>query len=232
MLDIKKIITIKKVEKERKRAFITDIITSSAPSLDFYIMVSLSSVITALGLINDNIALVIAGMIVAPLLSPLLAIALGSVILNVKMVWRSLKIFILSTLMAVIFSLLSGMLFDVDIAEVLLIERMEMSWLTFSIAIVAGIIASYSWTRPDSKTYLSGVAIAVTIIPPLSSIGLTLSNLNISLMIDVSNFFLMNVFGIFLGGLLVFSIMNFKKVKKTATKEIEKEENCNNKPIK
>ncbi len=224
MLSFKEIIGLKNGEQENKKIFVSSIINSSAPKTDFYLMVSLSTLITALGLISDNIALVIAGMIVAPLLSPILAMSLGSIIANFKVFGRSIRIFILATLLSIVFSTLTGIIFNINCLDILLIKKMEISWLTFTISIIAGITASYAWTRPNSKDYLSGIAIAVTIIPPLTSLGLILANMEFELFIYILKFFLMNVWGIFLGGLLVFSFMNLYQVKKKIIKEVAKEE--------
>lgn len=224
MINFREIIKIKDVDRENKKIFVSSIIDSSAPKLDFYLMVSLSSIITSLGLIADNLALVIAGMIVAPLLSPILATSLGCVITNFKVFWRSLKIFLLSLFVTITFSTFVGVIFNINIDEILLIKKMNISWLTFAIALTAGVTASYAWTRANSKDYLSGIAIAVTIIPPLTSIGLIIASFNFDLLLHVSMFFLMNVFGIFLGGLIVFSLINLQKVKKIAIKGVEKEE--------
>jgi uncharacterized hydrophobic protein (TIGR00341 family) len=219
------IIKIRDEDRENKKRFVSDIIDSSAPREDFYLMVTLSGLITAMGLIVDNIALVIAGMIVAPLLSPILAMGLGFVILNFKVFWRSLRIFLVAMLLIIIFSAMVSALFNVNCNEILLLRKMIISWETFSIALIVGITASYVWTRPNFKEYLSGVAVAVTIIPPLTSLGLILPSLNFSLFFDVLHFFLMNILGIFLGAVIVFSAMNFYKIKKVIIKEIVKEEN-------
>ncbi|MDD3711003.1 MAG: TIGR00341 family protein [Patescibacteria group bacterium] len=224
MLKFKEIIGIKNGEQENKKNFVSSIINSSAPKTDFYLMVCLSTLITALGLVSNNIALVIAGMIVAPLLSPILAMSLGTIIFNFKVFLRSIKIFILATLFSIIFSTLIGFIFNINSLDIMLIRKMEISWLSFTISIIAGITASYAWTRPNSKDYLSGIAIAVTIIPPLTSLGLILSNIEFELFIYILKFFLMNVWGIFLGGLLVFSFMNLYRVKKRIIKEVNREE--------
>ena len=92
MLTFKKILKIRNNNTESKKTFISNIINSSAPNIDFYLMVIFSTIITTLGLISNNTPLIIAGMIVAPLLSPILAISLGLTILNFKIIWRSIKI--------------------------------------------------------------------------------------------------------------------------------------------
>lgn len=224
MIKINSIIKTKNNETENKKRFITEIINSSAPSLDFYLMVILSTVITSMGLIANNLALVMAGMIVAPLLSPILAMSLATVILGSKLFLRSLKILVMSFFLSVSVSVLVGMIFKFNISQIELLPSMNITWLTFSIAVVAGITASYAWTRENSKNYLSGIAIAVTIIPPLSSIGLALAVSDVIITAKVFNFFLMNILGIFLGGIFVFPMMRFYKVKKIISKEIKKEE--------
>ncbi len=223
MLTFKKILKIRNNNTESKKTFICNIINSSAPNIDFYLMVIFSTIITTLGLISNNTPLIIAGMIVAPLLSPILAISLGLTILNFKIIWRSIKIIFVAVLFSLIFSTLTGAIFNIKIAQINYLDNIEISWLSFAISFVAGIIASYSWTRENIKDYLSGVAIAVTIIPPLSLLGLLIYNFNSTLIIKDLIFFLLNVAGILLGSILVFLFMNFYKIKKTIDKNIEKE---------
>ena len=220
----KEVIKFKNGHDENKKVFISSIINSSTPNFDFYIMVILASLITSLGIIADNLPLVIAGMIVAPLLSPILAMSLGFTIFKPKLIWRSIKIMLLSIILAMSISTLVGLLFKIENHQLALVDKMNISWLTFSIALAAGITASYAWTRVNSKDYLSGIAIAVTIIPPLTATGLSISCLDIALFEKVFSFFLMNLLGIFLGGIIVFPLMNFYKVKKVVDKEIKKEE--------
>lgn len=223
MLTFKKILKIRNNNTESKKTFICNIINSSAPNIDFYLMVIFSTIITTLGLISNNTPLIIAGMIVAPLLSPILAISLGLTILNFKIIWRSIKIIFVAVLFSLIFSTLTGAIFNIKIAQINYLDNIEISWLSFAISFVAGIIASYSWTRENIKDYLSGVAIAVTIIPPLSLLGLLIYNFDSTLIIKDLIFFLLNVAGILLGSILVFLFMNFYKIKKTIDKNIEKE---------
>lgn len=138
MINIVSFLKIKTPDNERKKLFVESIINSSSPNFDFYAMVSLAAIITSMGLIVDNIALVMAGMIVAPLLSPLLAIALGFSIFSPQMIYRSIKILLFATVLSMFFSMLTGMIFKADVENILLLKKMDISWINFSIAIVAG----------------------------------------------------------------------------------------------
>jgi len=231
MFNFKNLFNIKDSEKERRKIFIADIINASSPDFNFYMMVSSSAIITSLGLITNNIALVIDGMIVAPLLSPILAISLGFITISPKMIYRSIKILFFSAVLSIFFSMIVGLIFDINIHTISFIDKMNISWINFTIAVVAGITASYSWTKKEGKDYLPGIAIAVTIIPPLATIGLLIPSADFLLLKNISLFFLMNIFGIFLSGLIVFFLMNFRKSKNIINSEIKKEEkiiNANN----
>ncbi len=223
MFKLRKLIKFKRSCNGNKD-FIFNLIESSAPKTDFYLMVLFSSLITTLGLISNNLVLVIAGMIVAPLLSPILAISIALVVFNFKMMIRSFLVLIPAIIIAILASFLLGVLFVVDINKIEMISRVNLSSINFLIAVISGIIASYAWTRKNSKDYLSGVAIAVTIMPPISLLGLTLFSLDFALSKKIIIFILMNIIGILLGSLLVFIFINFKKEKKTIEKEIEKED--------
>ena len=70
--------------KEERDTLCMSIINSSSPRVGFYLLLILSTFIVAAGLIKSNIVLVIGGMMVAPLLSPILSISLAITIFNTK----------------------------------------------------------------------------------------------------------------------------------------------------
>jgi uncharacterized membrane protein len=101
---------------------------------------------------------------------------------------------------------------------------MEPSLLTFFISVIAGLAASYTWVKPTLNETLPGIAITVTLIPPLSAIGLAVADTDWIIFGDVLKVLLLNVFGIVITSILVFSLMDFYKAKKKIKEEIEEEE--------
>lgn len=220
-------INIFKNSNSNKFEFISNIINASTPKIDFYLLISFSTAIVSLGIVANNIALVIAGMIIAPLLSSILAISLGVVVGSSILIWRSFKIFIFSIFISFATSLLVGLIFPISDISWNLLSAMNVSYLSFAIALVAGLTAAYTWRRSEIKDALPGIAIAVTLVPPLASLGLLLAREEWQAFVDVLNFFTLNVLGIFLAGLLIFFIPNLShslKAKKIADKEIKIEE--------
>ncbi len=213
-----------KVSQTDRNKFSTCIIDSSAPNADFYFLVILSTLIVTLGLLNDNVILVIGGMLVTPLLSPILAISLGIVISNPKVIKRSIRIFLASFVLASLVAFLLGVFVVVDIRDINLINRMQPSLLIFFVAIIAGLAASYTWVKPNLNNTLPGVAITVTLIPPLTTVGLSLAKTEWTVFRNAFSVLVLNIVGIILASIFVFSLMDFYKAKKTIIAEVKEEE--------
>jgi len=213
-----------KVSQADRYKFCSHLIDSSTPRADFYFLVILSTLIVALGLMGDNMILVIGGMLVTPLLSPVLAIALGVVINDRKLIARSIKIFATSFAFAFVVAFITGTFGLIDVSKVSLIKIMQPSLFTFFVAVVAGLAASYTWVKPNLNSTLPGIAITVTLIPPLTAIGLAVVDLNWIIFINVLKVLLLNLCGIIIASLVVFSLMDFYKAKQKVVEEVKEEE--------
>jgi uncharacterized hydrophobic protein (TIGR00271 family) len=212
------------ISQTERHKFCQNIIDSSAPTADFYLLVMLSTLIVAMGLLADNVILVIGGMLVTPLLSPILAIALGILINEQKVIFRSVRIFVISFFFALIVSFLTGVVSGRPIGNIALIGFMRPSLFILLIAIVAGIAASFTWVKPDLNDRLPGVAVTVTLIPPLTATGLALARGEWLVFLNVFNVLLLNVIGIVAASLVVFALMDFYKAKKEVVAEVKLEE--------
>ena len=213
-----------KIKQTDRNKFCAYIIESSAPRGDFYFLVCLSALIVALGLMADNVILVIGGMVVAPILSPILALALGVVINDGKVMLRSLRIFFTAFALVFILTLIAGVFFSGRVGEVSLVQIMEPSLFNFFVSLVAGLAASYTWAKPNLDETLPGIAITVTLIPPLVAVGLAVSHLEWVVSLNALKTFLLNVLGITASSLIIFSLMDFYKAKKKLVEEVKEEE--------
>jgi|AntRauTorcE11897_2_1112592.scaffolds.fasta_scaffold03550_3 uncharacterized hydrophobic protein (TIGR00271 family) len=218
-----KIKKVFKITQNSRHDFISKVIDSSSPSVEFYFLVTMSTLIVTFGLASNNVILVIGGMLVTPLLFPILAISLGVVTSERKLLLRSIKVFLFSIILALIIAFIVGFLTKVYVYRIDLITLMKPSWFSFVVAVTAGIAASYSWAKPNLDNILPGTAITVTLIPPLTALGLVLGDQSWFLFFRVLEFFVLNVFGIIVGSLVVFLLMDFYKDKTQASKEIKLE---------
>ncbi len=217
-----------KISKRTQVRVASELIESSRLDADFYLMLVLSAVVVTLGLIVGSTAVVIGGMLITPLLTPLLTLALGLVIADQAVIWRSFKVILRSIGIVVGVAVILGFLFPIGVLNSEIYARLVSNIPYMLIAFAAGMAATFSWSNKSMSAMLPGVAIAVSLLPPLSVLGVGIANLSLSMVRGSLLLFLLNLFGIILGSMLIFSLLDFSRAKKEAEKkvkaEIEKEE--------
>ncbi|MDA1002286.1 MAG: DUF389 domain-containing protein [Chloroflexi bacterium] len=149
--------------------------TSARCNVDFQVMMALATAIATLGLLLDSPAVVIGGMLVAPLMAPLVALGLGVVQGDARL----LRLSVLSAARGSLLSIAIGAALTVVIpsaaltAEVL--SRTRPSLLDLGVALAAGGAGAYALSRERLSAALPGVAIAAALVPPLAAGGAALS---------------------------------------------------------
>jgi uncharacterized hydrophobic protein (TIGR00271 family) len=187
-----------------------ELIERSRPNASYYIFLAISAIIVAAGLLLNNATIVIGGMLVAPVLTPLLAISLGLSIGETQIMRDTAVLLVKSFVIVVVVSLIMAILLGIGPATAFNLEGdFRAAILYFFVALASGAAATFAWTRKEVSEILPGVAIAVSLVPPISLVGIWLSQLNV----DTSRFyfsvFLLNLFGVIIGSLIVFSLLRF-----------------------
>jgi len=133
--------------------------------------VLISCVVAAVGMMRNNVAMVIAAMVIAPLLLPNMSLALGTTLGDLKMIRRSLQAGIAGFAAGLLLSLLVGWTvpFDPSVREIAM--RSEVRFSDMLVAIAAGAAGALAVTTGVSAN-LIGVMVAVALVPPLVAVGL------------------------------------------------------------
>jgi uncharacterized hydrophobic protein (TIGR00271 family) len=179
----------------------------------FALMLVISVGIATLGLSENSSAAIIGAMIVAPLGQPIVAlggaIALGWRIQSFRMSGIIIVGMISSILIAYLISLT---LPDINPNNEMLI-RTSPDLRDIGIAILAGAAGSWGYYRSEFSTILSGVAIAVALVPPLCTCGMMLEQGHFILAYGSILLFATNLIGITFASILVFFVLGLKNSK-------------------
>lgn len=137
-----------------------------------------SAAIAAFGLLTNSAAVVIGAMLVAPLMTPILATAAALVHGQVRRLVEANVLLLTGTVAAIAVGWLlakigSGAISEDDLTAQLL-ARTSPGLLDLGIAVAAGAAAAYILTDRGAGSALPGVAIAVALVPPLATAGITL----------------------------------------------------------
>jgi uncharacterized hydrophobic protein (TIGR00271 family) len=216
-----------KIDKSEQYRTVEELMDKGRPSPVYYTLLTLSSIIVSAGLLVSNAAIVIGGMLVTPILTPILLISLGVSVGDVVFTKKT-SLFVGKSLLVILLSgFLLGILFDLNGEPSFfpLDNTLRGAVLYFVVALASGFAATFAWVRKEINEILPGIAVAVALVPPLALVGLGLS----VFMIEVIRYnffvFFFNLLGVLVGSLLVFSVLKFYKIEKKVEQEAEKQEN-------
>ncbi|HBU27767.1 TPA: TIGR00341 family protein [Candidatus Uhrbacteria bacterium] len=214
--------TIQPTHEEKKDAVLR-LIDESSPTGGFYIMLMCATVIVAVGLMIGNAAIVIGGMLVSPLLAPLLSLALGMAMGDKQVILRSIWIIFVTSAFVFLVSWFMSFFMNFESVNREIVSRIEPSLAYLVVALFAGIAGSFSYIKPTMNVILPGVAIAIAVLPPLavSALGLSLGDTDI--LFGALSLYLVNLVGIVLASLVVFATFGFYPLRRRAEMEIKKE---------
>ena len=220
---------IKPLNRNRRKEMITEIRIAASPGFDYFFLVILSAAIATLGLINNSPAVIIGAMVVAPLMSPILGLGLGSITADGKLTRDALSALIRGAIIAILLSTLLTLtnvylpfvpsLLDIP-NEVL--SRTQPTANDLIIALAGGLAAAYALSQPNLSAALPGVAIATALMPPLCTIGIGLALGRWDIAGGAALLFLTNAVTIAFASSLVFFLEGFSPRKERDSGKLPK----------
>ena len=179
----------------------------------FMWLVLLSSIVAAIGLLKDDVAVIIGSMVIAPLLGPFVGLSLASVLGDFRLMKNSLPTIAVGAIIAVAIGLIAGYLAPPSMAfSHQVLSRSQVDFLFILLAIASGIAGAYSLTQDLSET-LVGVMMAVSVLPPLVASGIMFSKHMFVQASAAIILFLINAVCINLSGVATFAANGIRPLK-------------------
>lgn len=185
---------------------------SAAKRSAFWIMLVLSAVIAVAGVAGDSTATVIGAMIVAPLSTPILGIGLGIV--------RGRPALLLTSLGYVVAGMIVVVILGVALSQLLpnptnvlsnsqVLGRTSPTLDDLLAAVATGLVGAIAVCRRDVGDVLPGVAIAISLVPPLGVVGVCLGSGAPSLALGAWILFASNVVAMVITSVIVLTIAGY-----------------------
>jgi uncharacterized hydrophobic protein (TIGR00271 family) len=186
-----------------------------AKTSQFWMLLVLASIIAAGGVVSDSTPAVIGAMIVAPLATPIYGVALATVTGSRRDQLSSMLLLVegiaLNVLLGFLVGLFSISRMPVDVNPQIT-GRTAPTLLDLGIAITVGVAGSFALARRDVSNILAGVAIAISLVPVLAVVGITLGAGRLDLAWGAFVLFLVNAAAIIVAGVVVFSAAGYAKL--------------------
>ncbi len=172
-------------------------------------MIVLSSIVAAIGVINNNVAVIIGAMVIAPMLTPNVSLSLATALGDLQLAKSALKTILLGISIAIILSFALGIILPVDPSLKEISSRTSVGLMDIVLALASGAAGALSFTSA-APAVLIGVAVAVALMPPLVVFGLLLGAGYYSLALGALLLFLANLISVNLAGVVTFLVQGIE----------------------
>lgn len=181
----------------------------------FWILLILSTIIASAGVVADSTATVIGAMIVAPMLLPIQGTMLSTVLGDRTNLVRSIALVIAGASASVAIGYLIGLSVANEVVAATNTQvagRVNPGLMDLLAALGTGVVGSIALIRRDISDTLPGVAIAISLVPPLAVAGLTLESGAYSQALGALLLFATNVAAILVTGIAVMAFYGVGRV--------------------
>lgn len=182
----------------------------------FFTLLVLATVIATYGVLSDSPATVIGAMLVAPLMGPMMAMTAAVVMNSFPRALRAFALTLAGIGSVILLAyLLSWVVPDVTISFTSngeITSRIHPGLYALLTALGAGAAGAFILSRADIADALGGVAIAISLVPPLCVVGIALRHGHLEAAAGASLLFLTNFLAILLAGGVVFLVLGMGKL--------------------
>lgn len=183
--------------------------SSSKFSYVYLTLMILSTLLATTGLFANSAPVIIGAMILAPLMAPIISLAMGVVRAQEQLVKNSLKTLAIGIGMALLFSCVYTLMMPLEQITAEMQGRLHPNVLDLLVAIFSGIAGAYAYSKEEVAKSLAGVAIAVALVPPLSVTGIGIGLGNLDVIYGSFLLFTTNLVGITLSAALTFVVLGY-----------------------
>lgn len=147
-----------------------DVATGARVDINFLVLVLVSVLVATLGLNDDNVAVIIGAMVIAPLLGPNLAFSLGVALGDLRLMKKAAITIATGVGITLALSIVLGLFVPANLDSTELMRRTHVWFGDVVLALASGVAASLSITSRLAST-LVGVMVAVALMPPAAAAG-------------------------------------------------------------
>lgn len=173
---------------------------------DIYVMILVATVVALVGLVSNNVAVIIGAMLISPLLGPISSFALNSVLGRQNRIQESIifgSAMIGSSIgVAAVLTLALSAFYTIEITPEIQ-SRTEVSPILIVVAVMLGIAGGLALLTSIPEIIV-GVAIAVALVPPATAAGIGFGLGSADIALGASLVLLSNIIGMVIGFMVIF----------------------------
>lgn len=182
---------------------------NSQTSANYLVLMALSTMIATFGLFGNSSPVIIGAMILAPLMAPIISLAMGTLRQDGLLVKNSLITIFWGIILGLLFSILITWITPLEVLNNQIVARIRPNLLDLGIAVASGIAGAYAYSKEEISKTLAGVAISVALVPPLAVAGIGIGWMDWSVFGGAMLLLGTNLAGIVMAASLTFLMLGF-----------------------
>jgi len=210
------------ISQKEKDAICAEISGGSHPTNEYFTMLVISAIIATTGLLTNNVAVIIGGMLVSPLLMPIIGISLGAVKGDFELFSSAIEAEAKGVAIVIVLVAILTLMVPNAVVTGEILMRTAPTPLDLFVALASGTAAAYALTRKGISAALPGVAIAVAVMPPLCVVGIGFALKQPVVALGGALTFIANIVAINFAASAVFWLMEFSPHWSFAEEETKK----------
>lgn len=201
--------------EERFKDLFTALRDDARTSVTFVVLLVLSTILATTGLYQSSAAVIIGAMVLAPLMAPIVSLAMGLLRQDVPMIKSSIGTIAVGIVLALLTAAMMTLIFTYKPVTGEMEGRLSPTIFDLIVAVTAGAAGAYTKSYKEILQSLAGVAIAVALVPPLAVAGIGIGRLDPEFFARAFLLFSTNLVGITLAATFTFRILGFSPAVKS-----------------
>ncbi|MBD3362790.1 TIGR00341 family protein [Candidatus Dojkabacteria bacterium] len=208
-------------KKERKKLqdeLVSKVEIEIQLNLEYMLLLVTATIIATLGILNNNSVVVIGAMIISPLFWPILGIVLAIITSKKRLIRKAFFSFIASFVITIFISAIVTFVFPIKTLTNEILIRTNPTLIDIIIALATSVIGVAAMYYPGISSSSTGVALSISLIPPLCVVGIGSALGNLEVFSNSLILFAGNVGAIIFAGVLTLFLLKFRPHKKEEVK--------------
>ncbi|MGW8161852.1 MAG: TIGR00341 family protein [Desulfobulbales bacterium] len=181
----------------------------------YLVLMLLSTILATTGLYLNSASVIIGAMLLAPLMAPIVSLAMGILRQDVWLMKKSIGTIVLGIILALMTAAVMTLFFTYKPVTGEMEARLSPTVLDLIVAITAGVAGAYTKSHKEILQSLAGVAIAVALVPPLAVAGIGIGRLDPEFFGQAFLLFSTNLVGIILAATFTFRVLGYSPAVKS-----------------
>jgi uncharacterized hydrophobic protein (TIGR00271 family) len=200
--------------EEEYRDLFVSLRENAKVSSSYQVLMVLSVLLALSGMYANSAPVIIGAMILAPLMSPIVSLAMGLARTDSSLIRAAVNTLLVGIAWGLACGILMAWLSPLELPTAEMKARMSPTIIDLTIAILSGIAGAYANSKKEIAKSLAGVAIAVALVPPLSVAGIGLGWGDWSMASGALLLLVTNLVGIALAASATFLVLGFAPFKR------------------